>query len=122
MPEDPFQTDADPITSVSPEAGCDSECGVPETAPEVDPAGRRLLIALILFLILGAVALVLALAFEIVIPPVLFFACVAMLIVGVLVGNPPERRAHPPRLGDAPGDRPVGCCPGPRPLGERRRR
>ncbi len=121
MPRDPFQTESG--LSVSPDtSSCEPDSGGPERDEQDYPAGRRLLIALAFFLAFGGVALVLALAFEIVIPPVLFFACIALLVVGTLVGDPPERRARPPRLGDAPGDRPVGCCPGPRPLGECRRR
>ncbi len=126
MPKDPFQIDPASVETSSElpsQATTRNETAKPDSHANASPsADRRLLIALLVFLLLGAVALVLALAFGIVIPPVLFFACVVLLVIGTIVGNPPKRRSGPPRLGDAPGDRSVGCCPGPRPLGESRRR
>lgn len=87
---------------------------------ETEGMGRRLLIALLAFLALGAVGLVLALAFEIVVPPMMWLACVGFLIFGVLAaGAGEDRKARAPRLGDGDGARPIGCCSGPRPLGRR---
>lgn len=83
--------------------------------------GRRLLVALLVFLGLGGVGLVLALAFEIVVPPMMWLACVGFLIFGVVAAGSGETpRARSPRLGDGDGARPIGCCPGPRPLGNDR--
>ena len=81
-------------------------------------AGIRLLMALLMILGLGAVGLVLALVFNIVVPPVMWLAMVAMLIIGVIAGGvsedpKPKRSAS---IGDGDGARPVGCCSGPRPL------
>jgi len=87
---------------------------------EGDGSGRRLLIALLMFVGLGAVGLVLALGFGIVVPPVLWFAMIGLLIVGVVAGGEPGARRV--RLGDGDGARPIGCCPGPGTLRSARQR
>ncbi len=81
-------------------------------------AGNRLLMAFLMLLGLAAVGLVLALAFDIIVPPFMWFAMVAMLIFGVIAGGAGEDRKpkRTPSLGDGDGARPVGCCSGPRPL------
>ncbi len=102
-----------------PESAC--ACEAPIAEPEQDEssqAGIRLLMALLMILGLAAVGLVLALAFDIVVPPVMWLAMVGMLIIGVIAGGASED-AKPKRttsIGDGDGARPVGCCSGPRPL------
>ena len=97
-------------------------CETPATEPEEDQtaehAGNRLLMAFLMLLGLAAVGLVLALAFDIVVPPFMWFAMVAMLIFGVIAGGAGEDRKpqRTPTLGEGDGPRPVGCCSGPRPL------